>query len=542
MKRLFALVLAGAVMIPTVWGASYSDTSGHWAEGAIEKWSAQYGILQGYSDGSFRPDSTITRGAFAGILVRFLQYQTESPALTFSDTAGEYWESSILKLNAAGVYLGTGGRANLHSNITRQQAIAMIARAFGIEKSSGGLSYADASAVGDYAAGYLSAMAAAGYITDVGSDNRFRPTDAITRAEIVNILNNMIAVLCQVNDTYTGSTDGTLMINAADGASLENMTISGDLIVAPGVSGEVSLTNVTVQGGIRNLGSAVVNQYTTTPTTPTVPTAPVEDHSVGVWPVTPEYTGQTYTYSNVTFPVPVGTRANTLDKNAFSWDAVTGRLCYGGSNFTTRFGIDVASYQGNIDWNAVAADGVQFAMVRLGFRGYGASGAISKDYFYEQNVDGAAAAGIETGVYFFSQAITTAEAVEEANYVIGLLQGHQITGPVMFDWEMKDSSYRVYGTKPEVATACALTFCKLLADAGYRPMIYMGQYVAYVKYGAYFDQISRYPVCYAGYTTANSSVYSPGFYYQPDYWQYSSSGKISGIAGKVDVDLQFISN
>ena len=118
---------------------------------------------------------------------------------------------------------------------------------------------------------------------------------------------------------------------------------------------------------------------------------------------------------------------------------------YAGSAFDTRFGIDVSAYQNRasanetIDWEAVANDGVDFAMVRIGLRGT-SSGAILADAFYKQNIEGAMNAGIETGVYFFAQAITVEEAIEEADFVIKLLEDYDIDGPVAYDWEMHDSS------------------------------------------------------------------------------------------------------
>ena len=121
-KTLAAALLCAAALTGAA-SAAYTDTAGHWAEGAIDRWSGEYGILRGYEDGSFRPDDTITRGAFAGILDRFLHYQAEAAPDTFSDTAGDYWESPILKLNAAGVYLGNNGKALIYHDITRQQAV-----------------------------------------------------------------------------------------------------------------------------------------------------------------------------------------------------------------------------------------------------------------------------------------------------------------------------------------------------------------------------------------------------------------------------------
>ena len=115
---------------------AFSDTAGHWAEPAINKWSQEYGIIQGYEDGTFRPDNSITRGAFAGILDRFMHFQAIAPEETFSDLRGSYWKDEILKLNASGVYLGNNGRALANSSITRQQAVTMIARAFQVTGES----------------------------------------------------------------------------------------------------------------------------------------------------------------------------------------------------------------------------------------------------------------------------------------------------------------------------------------------------------------------------------------------------------------------
>ena len=104
-NRLLGWLTAGALSVGLIWtpAAAFTDTAGHWAEPAINKWSQEYGIIQGYEDGTFRPDNSITRGAIAGILDRFMQFQSVSPAGTFSDLTGSYWEEQILKLNAAGV-------------------------------------------------------------------------------------------------------------------------------------------------------------------------------------------------------------------------------------------------------------------------------------------------------------------------------------------------------------------------------------------------------------------------------------------------------
>ena len=185
----------------------------------------------------------------------------------------------------------------------------------------------------------------------------------------------------------------------------------------------------------------------------------------------------------------------------------------------------------------MAGDGVEFAMVRVGLRGY-STGAISEDAFYRQNIQGAMDAGIETGVYFYAQAITVEEAIEEADFVIERLRDLNINGPVAYDWEMSNSSYRVYGTPPEMATACAVAFCQRIAEAGYQPMVYAGTYVSYIKYdqGALAPYLSWYPE----YKSESSEKLYPTLYYQMDYWQYSSKCSVAGIGGNVDVNLQFL--
>ena len=545
-KRIAAALLAlaltaGTLALPA--RAAFADTDGHWAETAITKWSEDYSVINGYEDGTFRPDNSITRGAFAGILDRFLKFRSVSPAGTFSDLSGNYWEEAILKLHAAGVYLGNNGAALAGDTITRQQAVTMIARAFGLVGETADVHYLDADQVAEYARSYLAEMSARGYITD-SSDGYFRPTDPITRAEIVTILDNMVEVLIQTNTTYDADAAGSVMINAAEGAYLRDMTIAGDLIVAPGVTGPVTLEDVTVQGSVRNFSTVQITEVTGG--RPEDPEEPEDRPGIDPSEVyTPsETTGEYIAYSDQQIPVYAGAERSRFSQGDFMWDPDhPDRLLYTGRDYDTRFGIDVSAYQNRasedttIDWEAARADGVEFAMVRIGLRGYG-SGAILEDAFYAQNIDGAMAAGIETGVYFFAQAITVEEAIEEAEFVLELLEGHEIDGPVAYDWEMHDSSYRVYGTTPEMATACAVAFCERIEEAGYDAMVYAGTYVSYIKYdqGALEPYLSWYPE----YKSGSSEQLYPTLYYHRDYWQYSSSCSVDGIGGRVDANLQFL--
>ena len=544
-KQLAALALAAGLTVTNA--SAFTDTEGHWAQDAISKWSENYGLITGYEDGTFRPDASITRGAFAGILDRFLKFRTASASGTFSDTAGAYWESAILKLHAAGVYLGNGGKALSGASITRQQAVTMIARAFDIAVSSTDLPYEDASEISSYAQGPVAEMTARGYLTDC-QNGRFRPTDPITRAEIVNILNNMIQVLIQDTEVYSGNVPGTVMVNSAGGAYLMDMHVAGDLILAPGVEDTVTLVNVQVDGKIRNFSAVTPTVVESEEPEEDEPVTPPEEETPAVPGIQPseiytpsKTTGEYISYGGRSIPVYADAEPIQLYNGDFYWEE--DRLVYTGGAFDTRFGIDVSAYQNRasanetIDWQAVADDGVEFAMVRVGLRGY-SNGALFSDAFYKQNIQGAMEAGIETGVYFFAQAITVEEAIEEADFVLSLLKDQKIDGPVAYDWEMHDSSYRVYGTTPEMATACAIAFCRRIEEAGYDAMAYAGQYVSYMKYdqGALAPYLSWYPE----YKSASSEKLCPTYYYQMDYWQFSSSCTVDGIGGRVDANLQFL--
>lgn len=597
LPMLLALALATEMVLPTQ--AAFSDTAGHQMEEAINKWSSDYNIITGYEDGTFRPDEHITRGAFAGILDRFLKYQDISPSNTFSDTSDNYWKESILKLHAAGVYLGNQGKALARNSITRQQALTMVARAFAITDTSGGadkLPYSDAAEVASYARGPLAEMTARGWITD-STNGLFRPTDEITRAEFVNLLDHVVDTLIQTSTVYTESVDGTLMINSLEGATLKDITVSGDLIIAPGVSGTVILQDVTIQGQLRNfskvtpttisIGSigdppaqdpstqdpstqnpstqdpSTQNPSTQDPSTqnPSTQDPSTQNPSTQLPPIDPSSpispsaiytpsatTGEYITFEGDKIPVRAGTKRNTLKAGDFVWSSTKkGRLEYVGTEFDTRFGIDVSAYQNRdsknetIDWNAVRNDGVEFSMIRVAFRGY-TSGKLSEDPFAKQNIQGSMAAGIDTGVYVFAQAISVEEAIEEADFVINILKDQKISGPVAYDWEINDPKYRGYNVSPEMATACAIAFCKRIEQAGYKPMIYAGNFVGYRKYdqGVLAPYLSWYPQ----YKTTSSSSLYPSFYYQMDYWQFTDGCPIKGIGNgtttKVDADIQFI--
>ena len=194
-------------------------------------------------------------------------------------------------------------------------------------------------------------------------------------------------------------------------------------------------------------------------------------------------------------------------------------------------GIDVSEHQGTIDWKKVADQGVQYAMVRVGYRGY-SDGGIYADKRYQENIEGALAAGLRVGVYFFSQAITAQEALEEAVFTLEAIQGYDISYPVAFDWENISGSWaRTDGITTHNLCAAANTFCALFEQCGYHTIVYFNTYIGLKLYD--LSQIMRYDFWYAGYTAV------PNFYYDFDMWQYWDSGRLDGIDEKVDMNLCF---
>lgn len=194
-------------------------------------------------------------------------------------------------------------------------------------------------------------------------------------------------------------------------------------------------------------------------------------------------------------------------------------------------GIDVSSHQGTIDWEAVADDGIDFAYIRCGYRGY-SEGGIEADERFEENIEKAQDAHIKIGAYFFSQATDVEEAQEEAEFVIEQLRGIPLDLPVTFDMEdlgVEDS--RIAGLTMEEKTAIALAFCETLEKGGYTPMIYGN--IQWLTQSVDLNQISEEKIWLAQYNEV------PTFAYDFELWQYSNTGTVEGISGSVDLDLLF---
>lgn len=235
-------------------------------------------------------------------------------------------------------------------------------------------------------------------------------------------------------------------------------------------------------------------------------------------------------------PVLTGLKPHSYDRKAFRLNS-QGRMEYiKDGQISSYFGIDVSSHQGDINWNAARADGVEFAILRIGVRGYGEEGNIKVDDKFLQNYDGAHGAGVDLGVYFYSQAISVDEAVEEAKFVLEQLEGRELEYPVVFDWEPVDTASaettpRTADIMPNTLTLAAVAFCETIKDAGYEAMIYTNKKMAYIKYD--MRRLADYPVWIASYSDEMT------YYYDFDIWQYGY-GKVDGIDGDVDLDIGMI--
>ena len=195
-------------------------------------------------------------------------------------------------------------------------------------------------------------------------------------------------------------------------------------------------------------------------------------------------------------------------------------------------GIDVSYYQGEIDWEQVKASGIEFAIIRLGYRGYGQEGKLVEDKMAFRNIEGALDAGIRVGIYFFSQAITVEEALEEAEFVLQRIKVYDITMPVVFDWEYISAEARTANMDRRTLTDCYIAFCDRIAEAGYTPMAYFNTYQSRSLMN--LTELEQYPFWLALYSDRMT------FPYRIEMWQYTDSGRVPGIEGKVDVNLMFV--
>ena len=192
-------------------------------------------------------------------------------------------------------------------------------------------------------------------------------------------------------------------------------------------------------------------------------------------------------------------------------------------------GIDVSEHQEDIDWNAVAEAGVEFVMIRVGYRGY-ESGMLMPDSMAQSHYEGAKAAGLKVGAYFFSQAVSAQEAEQEAAFTLEQISSWQVDMPVVFDWEYVAGSARTGEVTREALSHITAVFWQKVQDSGYTPMFYFNQSQGEDMLN--LSELVDYPFWLALYGDMD-------YPYQVKMWQYTNAGTVPGIPGDVDLNLYF---
>lgn len=194
-------------------------------------------------------------------------------------------------------------------------------------------------------------------------------------------------------------------------------------------------------------------------------------------------------------------------------------------------GIDVSTWQGEVDWNQVRDAGISFVMIRGGYRGT-ELGALFEDDMAQSHYAGAKEAGLKVGAYFFSQAITPEEAREEAIYLMHIVKDWELDMPLVYDWEYIDDESRTANVDARLLTDCTLAFCREVEKKGYESMVYFNPNQAHKL--MYLEELTDHQLWLAMYDSAMT------YPHKVHMWQYTNQGSVPGIYGNVDINLYFL--
>ena len=197
-------------------------------------------------------------------------------------------------------------------------------------------------------------------------------------------------------------------------------------------------------------------------------------------------------------------------------------------NVDSSPGVDVSAHQGDIDWAAVKKSGIEFAVIRLGYRGYG-SGKLVEDEYAKKNLREAKAAGLKIGAYFFSQALDIQETDEEIQFMLNMLADVDLDMPLVLDWEIPAEDARTKNMDARTLTDIQLHFCGQMKKMGYQPMVYFNWHQSENLY--YLSELEDYPFWLALYQDRMT------YPWKVEMWQWTSSGKVPGIQGNVDINV-----
>lgn len=251
--------------------------------------------------------------------------------------------------------------------------------------------------------------------------------------------------------------------------------------------------------------------------------APTEPQSMN-HPVEPETTISPTVETNPLETIPPD--LNPYTKRDFQYNEHNYLLCTAQTSYP---GVDVSSFQGDIDWEAVADSGIRFAIVRLGYRGWGKAGKLVADDNAVKNLEGARNAGLQVGAYFFSQALTIEEVDQEIAFMLDILGDFGLDMPIVFDWEIPVPEARTAGMDPRTLTDLQKHFCAVMEGKGYKPMIYFNWNMS--SNLLYLTELEDYPFWLALYQDRMT------YPYRVEMWQYTDRGRVPGIAGDVDINI-----
>ena len=446
-------------------------TAANWFYSAVSELYNR-NLVNGVSADRFDPNGTVSLGQALKMILLAAGCGEKAPV-------DDHWASGYFAFARDNGFLPTGRFNTLNSPISRLQIAELAAKALGLQRTGTGNPFSDTSEA------YALIASDHGIFTGSISGGKllFKPSDTITRAEMSavtwRIVQNRVSAPAASQTPVPAASSPAPAEPAEDAVSSEPEPVRQSI---SGVPADKSSTYIQLAG--------------------------------------------TKVYIAEDIP------KNPYDPNLFRFNE-NGYLTYDSDEYTCAVGIDVSKYQGVIDWKKVRGSGVDFAILRLGLRGYG-TGKLAMDGTFYTNLKGAQDAGLNVGVYFFSQAITPQEAVEEADYCAAALKGHQITYPVVYDWEPYDSSVdaRTHGLEDEVLTQCCKAFLDRVKELGYTPMLYANPTYFYRHLD--MTELTGYPLWLANYVEMTS------FYYRYDMWQYTYTGTVPGIDGNVDLNIQMI--
>lgn len=437
---------------------------------------------------------------------------------------GIWYYDYVTQLSQKGVVNGyPDGTFRPGGTVTWGEALKLILRAAG---------YPEAPQLDrHWASGYLVLAMSYGFLPETGEYHLNAP---ITRLEVARLAARAMGLYNTMMQTPFADCADSDVLALYGAGIIEGMEINGQLCFG----GDQSLLRSQISAIIWRVeqyqpndsgGGLTPDGGSQTPDVPDAeenPSQPPVEELPQVPPVQQE-PPKKITYNNNTVDVLEDVPVFAYDPKDFYLE--NGRMHCSDDNVKLVHGIDVSAHQGAIDWDKVRADGIDFAILRAAYRGYTA-GSLNRDSTFDVNIHDATRAGLDVGVYIFSQAISVEEAIEEADYLLDIIAPYQITGPVVFDWEVIGTkNARTYGLDTETLCAAANAFCQRIAQAGYTPMVYFNPYCGYVKYD--LSKIMAYDFWFAQYKA------QPDFYYNFQMWQYTSSGRVEGIQGNVDLDV-----